>query len=32
LFQWLTRALPAVADRVVVAHRRQATEPDGDVP
>jgi glycerol uptake facilitator-like aquaporin len=27
LFQWLTRALPAVADRVVVPHGRDAREP-----
>ena len=32
LFQWLTQALPAVADRVVVPHGRDATEPAGDVP
>ena len=31
LFQWLTQALPAVADRVVVPHGRDATEPAGDV-
>jgi glycerol uptake facilitator-like aquaporin len=32
LFQWLTQSLPAVADRVVVPHGRDATEPAGDVP
>jgi glycerol uptake facilitator-like aquaporin len=32
LFQWLTQALPAVADRVIVPHGRDATEPAGDVP
>jgi glycerol uptake facilitator-like aquaporin len=31
LFQWLTQALPGVADRVVVPHGRDATEPAGDV-
>jgi glycerol uptake facilitator-like aquaporin len=31
LFQWLTHALPAVADRVVVPHGRDASEPAGDV-
>lgn len=32
LFQWLTQALPAVADRVIVPHGRDATEPTGEVP
>jgi glycerol uptake facilitator-like aquaporin len=27
LFQWLTAALPAVSDRVVVPHRKRATMP-----
>jgi glycerol uptake facilitator-like aquaporin len=32
LFQWLTQALPAVADRVVVPRGSNATEPAGDAP